>query len=431
MTQGINADTINEYIHGLAKSTGCSKRKERLELLDQIAEKGKELLDDLNSTDKNVCEIIEDIDNAYEEMLKWQEDVATAEGEVEDSQKSLDDLYKELNPLTQKEANGTLTDAEKVRLKELRAVVAAKEKDCANKGYTLDSLGDGSSFSNILENDFAMLDELTADMEGYAAAGEAIKASANKFGKANMNCEKAMDRNEKSWFAAALGLGGKNNAATGAIAGTATGAVAMGTGAAIGATYGAFGATVGSFAAASASGIAIGLAGGAAGTVGVGAVAIGSTTAAVAVGSTVGATAAAAGASAGLLGSAGALAGAGAACATVPVIGWAAGAALAVAAGAIAINETAYNKFNKYLERMDYTEVGDNSQTFYDSIDHEYVAEYDVLEGKGGNQIGGKMRKATAKVFSYGKTITTAANEIAKKPDAVQAKKTVEENDNS
>ena len=69
----------------------------------------------------------------------------------------------------------------------------------------------------------------------------------------------------------------------------------------------------------------------------------------------------------------------------------------------------------KYLQRTGYDEM--DGGIYYDDIDNEYVAKYDVIESKGGNQIGGKLRKATAKTYSYGDTIEFASGDIKKKAE--------------
>jgi hypothetical protein len=45
-----------------------------------------------------------------------------------------------------------------------------------------------------------------------------------------------------------------------------------------------------------------------------------------------------------------------------------------------------------------------------------------IIEAKGGNQIGGKLRKATAKTYSYGDTIEFASGDIKKKADETKGK---------
>ena len=79
------------------------------------------------------------------------------------------------------------------------------------------------------------------------------------------------------------------------------------------------------------------------------------------------------------------------------------------------------SKTEKYLARTGYEEM-DDGMTYYDGVDNEYVAKYDVIEAKGGNQIGGKLRKATAKTYSYGDTIEFASGEIKKKAEDTRGK---------
>ena len=80
-------------------------------------------------------------------------------------------------------------------------------------------------------------------------------------------------------------------------------------------------------------------------------------------------------------------------------------------------------KLNKYLNTAGYeTNVGGDRLTYYDNIDHEFIAEFDILEKKGENQVGGELRKQTVRTFSYGQTISTASDEIKKKADGVDKK---------
>lgn len=78
-------------------------------------------------------------------------------------------------------------------------------------------------------------------------------------------------------------------------------------------------------------------------------------------------------------------------------------------------------KADNYIQRVGYTEK-DDGMTYYDGVDNEYVAKYDVIEAKGGNQIGGKLRKATAKTYSYGDTIEFASGDIKKKAEGTLGK---------
>ena len=119
--------------------------------------------------------------------------------------------------------------------------------------------------------------------------------------------------------------------------------------------------------------------------------------------------------------------------------GVAVGAAVGVASGAlIGVGSGAGlgslfgqgKQMQNYIDKAGYTEIGNNSQVFYDAINHDYIAEYDVLEKKGGNQIQGKMRNATAKTYSYGKTIEVASQNIEKTADEAKLKIN-EQNDNA
>lgn len=84
------------------------------------------------------------------------------------------------------------------------------------------------------------------------------------------------------------------------------------------------------------------------------------------------------------------------------------------------------SKYDKYVKASGYEMVGDtvnNTQyTYYDGVEHEFVAEYDVMEQKGGNKIQGALRKSTAKAWSYGQTIQDASNIVNEKAEETKKK---------
>lgn len=70
---------------------------------------------------------------------------------------------------------------------------------------------------------------------------------------------------------------------------------------------------------------------------------------------------------------------------------------------------------DKYLANENLIETSDDSGVFYSETAHKFVAEYDVLIAKGGNQIQGESNHAKTKAFSYGTTIETASEIIKDK----------------
>ena len=78
-------------------------------------------------------------------------------------------------------------------------------------------------------------------------------------------------------------------------------------------------------------------------------------------------------------------------------------------------------KTEDYVKMLDYETLDGaevkGAMTYEDTVDNEFVAKYDVIEAKGGRQINGKMRKATAKAYSYGQTIEDASAQVKQKAE--------------
>ncbi len=86
-----------------------------------------------------------------------------------------------------------------------------------------------------------------------------------------------------------------------------------------------------------------------------------------------------------------------------------------------ALERNAGKKTENYVKMLDYETLdgaeGKEAMTYEDTVDNEFVAKYDVIEAKGGRQINGKMRKATAKAYSYGQTIEDASAQVKQKAE--------------
>lgn len=345
----VNSSDISNQILEIFRSNS-NNRKGRIETLNQISDLAKGLIDDLNNIDDSIYEITDEIESCYEEYDKLMQDIEDANSEIEKCTNSSDAVGYEITKLEEKEQEGTITETEAQRLKELRERQQSYQEKSASVSGTLGSLTKSSDAITSKITGFSDdLEDVTSAMEEYQKAGTTIKDSANKYGKKNMNVEKAMDRNESSWWGNAAKYGGMAiiGGAGLAVGGLNTAVAIAGTGLVNGLVGGAIGGTAG-------IGTGIGL---------------------------------------------GSLFGQG-------------------------------KQMQNYIDKAGYTEIGNNSQVFYDAINHDYIAEYDVLEKKGGNQIQGKMRKATAKTYSYGKTIEVASQNIEKTADEVKLKIN-EQNDNA
>lgn len=330
----VNPQEISNQILEIFRKNS-NTRSGRMDTLGQISELAKGIINNLNNIDDSVYEITDELEDFNEEYELLMNEIESTNFEIEKNSKSSTALDSEILDLEQKEKEGTITEVEAERLNYLRAELQSVVEKSSSLSGNLDKLtSSSSSIASKMSNYSEKLEDITSSMADYKEAGTEIKESANKYGKKNMNVEKAMERNESSWWGNAAKYGGI--AAIGG-AGLATGGYFIA--APVASTIAIPGAVVG-------LGTGIGL---------------------------------------------GTLFGQG-------------------------------KQMQKYLDKAGYTEVGDNSQVFYDAVNHDYIAEYDVLEQKGGNQIGGKMRKATAKTFSYGKTIEVASLDIEQKAEQAKSK---------
>lgn len=303
----INSSDISNQILNIFKGNS-NNRKGRIETLNQISDLAKGIIDNLNNIDDSVAEIMGDLENFNEEYESLMLEIEETNYEFEKYSNSSESLEHEIAALEEKEKNGSITEEEVEKLNSLRAEqqVYLDKSNSVNKNLA-ELTNSSNSMTSKMTNYSEELENISTTMEEYQKAGTVIKESANKYGKKNMNCEKAMDRNESSWW---------GNAAKYSLAG--------------GVFSGFFGQG---------------------------------------------------------------------------------------------------KQTQKYLDKAGYEEIGNNSQVFYDAENHDYIAEYDVLEKKGGNQIGGKMRKATAKTFSYGKTIEVASQNIEQNAKQTKSKLNKPENE--
>lgn len=349
--ENVNGKDIESKLHNIFMNHDTT-RSGKMETLNEISELGKELLADLNTMDSNIYEISEDCDNAFEEAVKKKQEVEDAKDEQDEYYMEILKIDEEIAAFEDRLNNGEeLSESEQKRLDDLYTKRGNLQYNADSMNSKLSNLNyDMSSAMGKVGNYNNLLNGIISKMPGYKEAGEKIKDSANEYGKKNMNCEKAMERNETSWWNFFSVKGGVH-AEVGAVVG----------------------------------------------------------------------------AGAGYIGGAAAGAAIGAACGTVfPGLGNIIGAAIGCVAGLIlgavgggfggaAIGSNSKTQMEKYTEQAGLTEVAD--QTFYDEETHEFITEYDALEAKGGNQIQGKLRKATAKVYSVGKTISSSSDVVKNKAE--------------
>ena len=76
------------------------------------------------------------------------------------------------------------------------------------------------------------------------------------------------------------------------------------------------------------------------------------------------------------------------------------------------------NKTERYAETRGLNDnINGDSLTYYDSEKHEYIAEWDIIDKKGGNEPEGALRRRTLRAASYGQTIQTASDSVKAKAD--------------
>ena len=354
---GVNGKQIKADLHSIAKEHGVSRRKERIETLEAIAEKGKELLDDLSAMDKTVYDVVDEMDDLMDELEDLEAKQAAAQAKIEVTNKKLGTANERLAVLDEKaQTEDGLTEAEQEEYNRLRASIKDYKYEAKTHNATLGDLaGNVKSLNGKMSDTLYKTNGIAEKMEDYSDAGNEIKASAKKYGR-DIDCEKVMERNETSWWNI---FSRKGNGDGKQVQGAAEGAIA---GAAV-----------------------IGVTGQAVGTL------IAGTKIGAALGSCFG-----------------------------PV-----GCAIGIAAGVIAggtvglLKSKGETQMDKFLDKMDMEEIAD--QTFQDSVDHKFMSEYEAIEAKGGNQVGGKLRKATVKVFSYGKSISAASDKVKSDVDKVKS----------
>lgn len=302
---GVNLNGIKSEIESIAEAKNGDKK----ETLDEIAKIGKRLIKDLNEADKTVYEIVDDYDESIEEFEAMQAQVAEVNQELNKTGSEIDDVSKRIAELEARIERGEeLSEAENNELQSLYASQSElQEYSNKNDKYLGRLTSKADSAGNKINNYNNTLNKISDSMGDYKAAGEELKNASKKYGKKNMNVEKAMDWNEKTAVSHVFNI--------------ATAASTL------------FG---------------------------------------------------------------------------VPIAG--------VADIGISITTaTADSEMNSYLEEEKMSEISEN--TFYNAEKHEFKAEFDVLEEKGGNHIDGEKRRGTAQVYSYGKTIESASEIVKKEAD--------------
>jgi hypothetical protein len=295
--EGVNGKSIKSEIQSIAKSGDAGSRSGRIDILKQISELGKEILNAINTKDETLVEMEGGYEDLVKEMNDLQKEIDDAEERVESSNTKIEQIDEKIAELEEKAENGEeLTDQEKRELEyyhKLRDVKTDNAKDADGKIKDLN--GKLSGYNPKLKSYNDLLDDIMGTMDDYADAGIEIKDSAKTFGRSGMaeNLEKdggAMKRNESSWISLASMFGMKNDT-------------------------------------------------------------------------------------------------------------------------------------EELVDRMGYRGLGDGGKnvdmTYHDDLAGGYVAEYDVMQ----YGIGGELRDLTAKTWSYGKTVNTAANDMEKRAEDVNKKR--------
>ncbi|MCQ2740248.1 MAG: hypothetical protein MJ237_08510 [bacterium] len=88
--QPIEKIDINTIIHHITKDKGCTGRGERIDVLNAIADKAKEYLNDINESDKNIINLADDGDNIVSQINDLSQQIEDLNNKNEQSENSLE-----------------------------------------------------------------------------------------------------------------------------------------------------------------------------------------------------------------------------------------------------------------------------------------------------------------------------------------------------
>lgn len=290
----ISADDIKSQIHSIFKSHDFDYNG-KIEILTEINELGKGLIDNLSSADETIYDIKDEMGDIIEEYDKIMQELDEAEDEYTYSNDSIIKINARIEELETK-GEENLTASEKRELEWLRGQKENYETKSTNSGRQIESLR-SSSQSTIgrLDGFNEELSDIADATSEYKDAGKAVQNSAKKYGYENLADGHTLKRQRNSWWSW-LGIGVGEN-----------------------------------------------------------------------------------------------------------------------------------SKHGQYVKAAGLENVGktvDGTQwTYYDAEDHGFVAEYDVMEAKGGNEVQGKLHHQTVRAFSYGQTIQDASDIVKDKAEDTKKEK--------
>ena len=198
--ENINGNEMNTKIHAIF-SKHDNTRTGRIDTLNEICELGKEIIESLNTMDKNVSEIEDDFENCLEDFEQMQKDLDSDIAESNKMTANLQELNPRIEKLEAKIANGeTLTEEESEELRTLYAARGDIQEDSQTLNNSIKTLsGNLSTSFGKISNYQNVINDVMEKIDGYAEAGQVIKEASKKYGR-NINSERVMERNETSWW---------------------------------------------------------------------------------------------------------------------------------------------------------------------------------------------------------------------------------------
>ena len=201
-----NVSEVKTQIQSIKTSGDTGSRDGRIEILKQVSDLGKELLDALNEKDKNLVKIESEYGDVADEFAALEKEMDAATAEAEAVTTNLEDVNARIAELEEKlNTDGELSEDDQADLEyyyQLRA--NAQQEAEGTNGNLEDVSGKMEGAGAKIEKYREILNDITSTMEDFGQAGEDVKQAAHDVGRPAMadNLEKdggALKRNESCW----------------------------------------------------------------------------------------------------------------------------------------------------------------------------------------------------------------------------------------
>ena len=197
---------VKTQISQIKTSGDCGSRNGRIEVLKQVSELGKEILDALNVKDETLVDLEGDFDDILSEVEDLDAEIQAAEETANGLTGDIEDIDAEIAAFEERIANGEeLSEFDQARLDYLYQARSGKQTDANDAtGKIGDLTQQRSGFSAKLDNYNTLLNDIAETMDDYADAGDEVRQAAHDVGRPGMadNIEKdggAIKRNESAW----------------------------------------------------------------------------------------------------------------------------------------------------------------------------------------------------------------------------------------